>query len=72
MDEGLTCNMTVGRLTLVESPGPCGKKAKYLNPKKEHPKRLCGIHKNSVNAFFKRIGSELRCTPMEVINSEVK
>ena len=47
----------------------CGKPAKYMTPKDPITNKtgfpVCGLHKNSVDAFFKRIGSNERCKPLQ-------
>jgi len=56
-----TCDMYTGEYSLITNIYRCGKKAKWKNPEKKHPRFLCGIHKNSLNKMFKRIDSNLKC-----------
>ena len=59
------CQMTIGEYDFVSGDAgysKCSKPAKYKIP---HPKMgveyVCGIHANSLNKMFKRIGSEEKC-----------
>jgi len=58
-----TCEMTMSEGEYWLHYFPCGKPAKYISPKEKGGRQmyLCGIHKNSVDAMYKRIGSDKRC-----------
>jgi len=59
-----TCEMTMEYIDFRVNYFKCGKPAKYISPKDPMNGRqlyLCGIHKNSVDAFHKRINSKERC-----------
>jgi hypothetical protein len=43
----------------------CGSPAKYRVPNpKMAVEYVCGIHANSLNKMFERIGSDLKCIPI--------
>ena len=59
------CQMTMETWSFKANYFKCGKPAKYITPKEPlSGKRIfvCGIHKNSVDAFHKRINSNEKCT----------
>jgi hypothetical protein len=44
----------------------CGKPAKYRTPEsKMGVEYVCGIHANSLDKMYKRIGSDLKCIPLD-------
>jgi len=58
------CEMTIEIFDFKAQYFPCGKPAKYITPKDKLSGRkiyVCGIHKNSVDAFHKKTGSNKRC-----------
>jgi len=58
------CEMTMEFWDFRANFYPCGRPAKYITPKDPMKGRkiyVCGIHKNSINAFHKRTGSSKRC-----------
>ena len=64
-----TCQMTMSYLDggAVEQFHLCGKPAKCISPGDERnsPMLVCGIHRNSINAMYKRIDSPNRCIPLK-------
>lgn len=58
------CEMTMETFDFKARYFKCGRPAKYITAKDKLSGRkiyVCGIHKNSVDAFHKRIGSKERC-----------
>jgi len=63
------CEMTMETFDFKANYYACGRPAKYIAPKDKLSGRklyVCGIHKNSVDAFHKRINSGKKC---EQLNS---
>jgi hypothetical protein len=62
MEKDIKCQMTIQGKDFPYEYRKCGKPAKYKCPEiKMKVEFVCGHHKNSVNAFYKRIGSKLEC-----------
>jgi hypothetical protein len=61
------CQMTIDTTPKRMWPhyAPCGKPAKYKTPKPEmQVEYVCGIHANSLNKMYIRIGDKTRCVPL--------
>ena len=64
------CQMTIALPEFPDSKAslvyfPCGKPAKYINPKpKMGIEYICGIHASSLNKMYKRTGQNIRCQPI--------
>lgn len=66
-----TCDMTIYVFGegLLRQSGLCGKPAKYKSPEKIMGRiyYLCGIHKNSLNKFYEKLGNNKRCIKLQFI-----
>ncbi len=51
--------------------GVCGKPARYIDPRpRMGVEYVCGIHARSIDAMYRRIGSNLRCIPIKESSHE--
>ena len=58
------CEMTMEGFDFRAYFYSCGKPAKYITPKDKFLKRklyVCGIHRNTVDAFYKRKNLSKKC-----------
>jgi len=73
MENKPTCQMTVSSPTFMidgkgsgyDVYGKCGKPVKFRVPNPTMGvEYVCGVHARSLDKMFKRIGSDLRCIPL--------
>ena len=65
-----TCEQHVDQDPVFDTIGFCGRPAKFITPEDTGLNRsrpVCGIHRRSVDAFYKRIGSDKRCEPIAAL-----
>jgi len=60
--------MTMGSVGYYAEAAYCSNPAKWVSPEPILGKiyELCGIHRNSVDAHYKKRKSELRCIPITI------